>query len=246
MTDPRTSQRCHYFAIVEDDHRQGTRRQRQQARTSPLRFVQIQCHVERGHDSAWILERDLAPIPWSKIPEVLSEAPANYAAERIIDAAFNASDSSCIVRDPGGFGALAEADSREVEALHRLLLGDPTQAVLSALRSPQTNAASGITAQIPLPIDSPLDFIKVGLQVAGMAVGTIAGCPILTTACCKSFLHDQLVRGAAHGIRGLAPRPGHPPPPPPAAIGSHPWIGNGQRLRTVPAPLCPRILIIRT
>ena len=91
-----------------------------------------------------------------------------------------------------------------MEGLHRLLLGDPTaKVVTSGLPRPYAAVAAGIAAQIPLPIDGPFMLIKMSLQVAGMAVGLLAGFPVLTTACCKSFLHDQLTGGAARGIEAV-------------------------------------------
>jgi hypothetical protein len=62
-----------------------------------------------------------------------------------------------------------------LEGLHRLLLGDPTaKVVTSGLPRPYAAVAAGIAAQIPLPIDGPFMLIKMGLQVAGMAVGLLA------------------------------------------------------------------------
>jgi hypothetical protein len=217
-----------YFTLPEYDNTDDDSGQQGQSDgTGLIRVVEIRCYPDLDrtfhpgsqqpdrseHESArpltadyharWVLERTVIPVPSSDVSYLIGvEAVDEYLAEKIIDPAFEVISDMWIVHDPGGFDAVAQADYGMQRGLHRLLLGDRTRAVCGELGVPGPGAdvAGGIAAEIRLPIDGPLNFIKLLLQVAGMAVGMLVGLPVLTTACCKSFLHDQLTRMMARGI----------------------------------------------
>jgi len=248
-----------YFTLPEDDDadddsgqhghaHDDSGRQGHAAGAATVRFVQIRWSPAPGRDRTWVLERTVVRgIHGSDVSDLTEDTVADYMAQKISDPVFAYTDRWWIVSDPGGVGAAAGAVESARQGMHKLLLGNPAQAVCEKLGVPFPDIAGGVAAQIPLPIDAPFGFIKQLLQVAGMAVGMLAGFPVLTTACCKSFLHDQITRRVARGIRqvvldpimrGVPTRqPVAPPAAPPESAdpGRRPaWPGVPARLR-VPA-----------
>jgi hypothetical protein len=232
-----------YFMLSEDDDADdGSGQEGRSGGAGRMCLVEIRCYPKLGlaadGHARWVLERTVVPVPSSSdVSRALGDAVDNYVATKISDPAFAFSDTWWIVSDPGGLGAGAEAVNRAQKGLHQLLLGDPAQAVCQALGGPMPGMVGGIAAELPLPIDRPLGFIQELLEVGGMAVGIFAGMPLLTTASCKSFLHDQLTHSVARGIGAATQELLAPAPGPPDAGSLPPADGSGglfQR-RTHPA-----------
>jgi hypothetical protein len=179
-----------------------------------VRIVQIRCCPAAGRDRTWELQRTVVRrIRGSDVGGLTRDTAASYVAQKISDPAFASTDSWWVVSDPRGFDWAGQAVGTAQEGLHRLLLGDPIEAVWGAFGGgPAPGAVADIASAIPLPVDEPLGFIKQIVDVAGMAVGVLTGFPVLTTACCKSFLHDQLTRGIARGIHYVVQGPDTPAP----------------------------------
>jgi hypothetical protein len=237
MTDA-SAKPIRYLALSEDDDADDdSGQQGSSGGGGGLHYVEIGCLESRaGGHTQWVLERTVVTVPrTSDAGHALGDAVDNYVAAKISDRAFAFSDTWWIVSDPGRLGVDDEVVQRTQEGLHKLLLGDPAKAVCQALRVPAPGTVAGIAGQLALPIDRPLGLIEQLLQVAGMAVGVCAGMPVLTTACCKAFLHDQFTRGVARGTRAvienaLAPAPAPKPPD----VGTRP-PGDGPTERH-PAP----------
>ena len=241
MTDA-SAKPIRYLAVSEDDNPDDdSGQQGSSGGGGGLHYVEIGCYLEfrAGGQTRWILERTVVPIPrTSDASRALGDAVDNYVATVISDRVFTLSDRWWIVCDPGGLGADDAVVQHAQEGLHKLLLGDRVEEVWRALGVPAPGVAGGIAGQLALPIDGPLGFIEQLLQVAGMAVGVCVGMPVLTTACCKAFLHDQVTRGVTRGthalIKGMltsAPEPPAPPEPPgPPDAGRRPpadGLGDG-------------------
>jgi hypothetical protein len=213
-----------YFILYEnddaDDESGDSGQQGRSGAAGRMCLVEIRCHPARGQAAdrraRWVLERTVVRIPSSDVSHVLGDAVDNYVAKKITDPAFTFSDTWWIVSDPGGLGAAAEAVNHAQDGLHQLLLDDPAQTICQALGSPMPRMVGDLAAELPLPIvDRPLGFIREVFEVGGMAVGLLAGMPLLATASCKAFLHDQVTSGAARTIgaatRALLTPPAGPP-----------------------------------
>jgi hypothetical protein len=213
-----------YFALTEDDDADDdSGQQGRSGGTDRMRIIEIRCYPRPGplaadghvrwvlkrtvvpvpsSDVRWILERVAVPVPSTDVSHVLGDAVDNYVAAKISDPAFAFSDTWWIVSDPGALGASAQAVDGAQKGLHQLLLGNSAQAVWQGFggSGQVPGMIGGIAAELPLPIDRPLVFIKTLLEVAGMIFGAAAGIPVLTTACCKLFLHDKITRTLARAI----------------------------------------------
>lgn len=258
MTDA-SARPIRYLAVSEDDADDDSGQQGSSGGGAGLHYVEIGCYLEfrAGGQTRWVLERTVVTVPRSSdAGHALGDAVDNYVATMISDRPFAFSDRWWIVCDPGGLGAYDAAVQHAQDGLHKLLLGDPAQKVCQALGFPAPGMVGGIAGQLALPIDGPLGFIEQLLQVAGMAVGVCAGMPVLTTACCKAFLHDQLTRGVARGthalIKGMltsAPEPPGPPEPPKrhppgrTRLGENPtpWRTLRQNRRAAPNTAKPTV-----
>ncbi len=182
MTDA-GAQWVRYLALSEDE---DSDQQRRSSGACRMRFVEFRCYPKPepvatdGH-ARWVLERTVVPVPsTNNAGQLLGDAVDNYVATKISDRADEATDTWWIVSDPGGLAADAAVVQHTQQGLHRLLFGDPAQAVCQALGGPVPGMVGDIAGELPLPIDRPLEFIQQALQVAGMAVGVLAGMPVLT------------------------------------------------------------------
>jgi hypothetical protein len=249
-----------YFTLPEDDDAEDDSGEQghadfgqggHAAGPARVRIVQIRCYPALGHDRTWELRRTVVRgIRGSSVTGLTRDTAADYVAQKISDAAFASTDTWWIVSDPRGFDWTAQKVGRAQLGLHRLLIGDRVEAVWGAFSGgPAPGAVADIASAIPLPVDEPLGFIKQLVDVAGMAVGVLAGFPVLTTACCKSFLHDQLTRGVAWGVRQVIQgpanpdregRPGRPAPLQPATPGRPVPAGPVQHPAPVLALKSPR------
>jgi hypothetical protein len=202
---------------ARDDFGRGRRSRGTRTRSSPshsagagtVRIVEIRCYPVPGRARTCLLQRTvICGVNRGDVSGLAGGTVANYVAQKISDPAFARTERWWIVSDPGRAGAAAGAVESAQERMRQVLLGNPVQAVATKLGVPFPGVAGGIAAQIPLPVDAPFGFIKELLQFGGMAFGMLAGFPLLTTACCKSFLHDQITsaiaRGIRHGIEDLA------------------------------------------
>jgi hypothetical protein len=248
MTDA-SAKPIRYFALSEDDDADDdSGQQGRSGGAGRMYFVEIRCYPKPGRrrwparPARWVLKRTVVPVPSSSdASRVLGDAVDNYVATKISDRAFAFSDTWWIVSDPGRFGVGAAAVQRAQQGLHQLLLGDPAQAVCQALGGPVPGMVGGIAGQLPLPVDRPLEFIQQLVEVGGMAFGVFAGIPVLTTACCKAFLHDQLTRTVARGTRAVMRDLLTPAPEPPdvARLPSVGGLGGRDRQKTRAARTTP-------
>jgi len=237
---------------AHDDFGRGRRSRGARTRSSQghpvgaatVRIVQIRCYPAPGRDRTCVLQRTVVcGINRGDVSGLTGDAVANYMAQKISDSAVARTDRWWIVSDPWRAGAAAGAFESAQERMRQVLLGDPVQAVATKVGVPFPDIAGGIAAQIPLPVDAPFGFIKELLQFGGMAFGILAGFPLLTTACCKSILHDQLTsaiaRGIRHGIEDLAaPYVSTPVSAAPVPDRS---TGPGPRIMPVPASMSPPV-----
>jgi hypothetical protein len=164
-----------------------------------------------GRDSR--IERSVAIIT-ARTPSELTTAVADYLAGKTIDGMFPVLTDTWVARDPGGFGADALALDRAEDGIHQFLLGIPAASVCKALGAPVAvgGVAENMTAELPLPVDGPLQFITTLVEIAGLAAGVVAGIPVLTTAICKALVHDQFTRFVAQkAVLAAVPSPGSTP-----------------------------------
>jgi hypothetical protein len=86
--------------------------------------------------------------------------------------------------------------------VHNLLLHRPVQQLSAGLGLPGPSPAvlGGVAGAVELPIDRPMETITRIMQVGGIAVGAMSGQPVLVSACFKSLVHDEFIRGLARGI----------------------------------------------
>lgn len=169
--------------------------------------------------------RDVGPRQ-ARFGDQIKDAFDEYAADAMVNPAFDNITDWWVVQDPGGVNAVAQTSGNLQKGLHRFFLGAPANSVCHALGAPPpiTNAAGGIVGALPLPVDGPMTMAKMFVQLVGIVIGVATGMPVLQIACTKSLCHDMLQEAVAKGIQEI----GHnltevrTQPKPPASIGNNP------------------------
>ena len=191
----------------------------------PAQFGQAQ---RRG----WIIERTIVTLPANSHPRIVDpgavrpvwqaalpgggqhhagfrdqirDAFDEYAAEVIVNPAYDKVTEWWAVEDPGNVGAAAQAVGNTKAGLHQFFLGAPANSVCRALGAPApaANAAGGVVGSLPLPVDGPMGDVKMFFQFVGIAVGVATGIPLFHIACTKSLGHDLLQKAVAKEIREI-------------------------------------------
>jgi hypothetical protein len=246
MATPAEEETITYWVVLADDSTDSdSGDDDESAQTCVVNHVEIRCYRARGtgpprsaggattgppganQHPPWVIERHVSPVRISaRLRGTVAGAVKDDLANTISTRVFGAISDQWVVQDPGRLGASADQTAQAGDGLHQILLGAPAEKVSSALgvTGPVPSIVGGVAGQLPLPIDGPFGFIKALAQVAGMAIGVATGVPLLATASCKSFVHDQVTQGIA---RALSPepsseqrtrhsaRPGRPIPGPP-------------------------------
>lgn len=134
------------------------------------------------------------------------DATSAYLTEKLTEHGWAKLNEYWLTQDVWSIdSAVQDIDTLDAD-LREFLLGQPAMELAEWLDFQETTAAviAGIAAQTPLPTDLPVREIKTFLEVAGMAIGVAIGLPVLSTACFKSFAHDQFMLVMAEGLKCIA------------------------------------------
>jgi hypothetical protein len=156
-----------------------------------------------------VLEVGFAPIPRDDYKEFASksldkvvEGVEEYAAQRITDGPWTQLSQLWITKNPGGFGADADAVQALKDGLHQCLLGNPAEMIASGLGLPDPAGLGQVVDVIPiLAIDRPLNAVKRCFELVGILVGVATGLPPLACASLKLLVHDEVTRALTKGIK---------------------------------------------
>jgi hypothetical protein len=108
------------------------------------------------------------------------------------------------VNDVGGFAQTATDISDLQGSLHNLLVGEPVEKTLSALEVPGAAEAGFFAEQINLgSVDQFLGKVKLGVEIAGIAIGILSGQPHMVCACFKDWTQDKVHGLMASGIKSI-------------------------------------------
>ena len=143
------------------------------------------------------------------------------------------------VTDVGGFGEVASSISNLQSGLHKLLVGEPVENVLSAFGVPGSAEAGLFAEQIDLgSIDHVLRSAKLGVQIVGIAAGVISGNHLMACACFKDMVrdrvHELMVDGVTSGIKSIITGDR------PVVVGDSPRSARPPGARTTPRPAVNR------
>lgn len=132
---------------------------------------------------------------------LLGHVVDNYAAQTIGEPVWNAVSKRWLTKGNGFEAAASSVDDFD-SAMHNILLNKPVQLLCSweGLPAPAAHVIGGLAGAANLPIDPLLNAVTRVIQIGGIVVGAISGNPVVVSACFKSLVHDEFVRGLAAGI----------------------------------------------
>lgn len=155
----------------------------------------------------------------------LSDALAEYTAKRIGEPIWHTVAEHWATVESGGLDAVAHAIEDFQAGVHEALLGKPAESVMKLAGTPPAAAApaSGVVAEIPLPIDHPLTLVDHSISVAEILVGMVPPRHPLAVHGMQRLAHDLAISALKQGVAQLeaiaaeppAPRPASQPPAPP-------------------------------
>ncbi len=132
----------------------------------------------------------------------IETAATEYAAQTIGDPVWKTVSERWVADGSAGFDTAARTVADFDADVHNILLNKPVQQLSywAGLPGPVSAVLGGVAGAAEIPIDRPLHAVTRIIQVGGIVVGTMSGNPVLVSACFKSLVHDEFIRGVAKGI----------------------------------------------
>ena len=173
-----------------------------------MTLVRVYLSCDEVDPTRMVLELGVVPIPRDDCKEFAGkslgkvvEGVEAYAAQRITDGAWDQLSQLWVTKDPGGFGADAQAVGALEAGLRQFLLGNPAEIIASGLGLPVPADLGHVVAMIPISaIDRPLNAAKRCLELVGVLVGLATGTAPLACASLKLLVHDEVTEALAKGI----------------------------------------------